>query len=638
MKATTMRTGYGSRHFIFVLIVLFFSINAFSQTNRGIDLNGSSGHINLGTLNPSGNFSSGFTFECWVRWDAFNNWSRLFDFGNGSGNNNILLANQGTTNQLTLHVYQNSSQQALNSPVNMGTGQWYHVAVTQTSGGLATLYIDGVSVASATLQLPLNVSRSSNYFGRSNWADAYLDARMDEIRVWNVARTQTQIRQHMLKSVATNATGLVAYYNCNEGSGTELLNSCTNGGAGNGSVASGTTWVTPPTGFSANAVVLDGTDDHLRIGSPLSAGSSYTKEAWVYVTKSIALPNNIVSSQNAPFWIVESKLCAGNNGATADVVDPNNFTGNTWTHVAVTFDAGTNMMRLYRNGTLVHSNTSSSSYVNQTNYVGSWYNGSTPDAFLGGSIDEVRIWNVVRTQNEIEANMNKELNPANESSLVAYYTFNQGLGGGDNTGLITVLDQKGTANGTLFSMALTGSTSNYAAQNSNLTVLPVVFQSFSVVKQNKNIAVQWSTISEQNASHFLIEHSADGQRWSTLSTLNAAGNSSQTNHYSYVHTQPTKGKNYYRVQQKDIDGKSSYTAIRFVLVEETIKSFTVLNAAGRLEIESSAPTTISMISQDGRIIWTKQFSAGRHYTNVSGLAAGVYFLKAGETTEKIVLQ
>ncbi|WP_432422767.1 LamG-like jellyroll fold domain-containing protein [Terrimonas ginsenosidimutans] len=38
--------------------------------------------------------------------------------------------------------------------------------------------------------------------------------------------------------------------------------------------------------------------------------------------------------------------------------------------------------------------------------------------FYTGSIDQVRIWNVVRTQVQIQASINNELRPANESSLV----------------------------------------------------------------------------------------------------------------------------------------------------------------------------------------------------------------------------
>ena len=46
------------------------------------------------------------------------------------------------------------------------------------------------------------------------------------------------------------------------------------------------------------------------------------------------------------------------------------------------------------------------------------------DDYLYGQIDELRIWNDVRTTSEISANMTSELN-GNESNLVGYYKFNE---------------------------------------------------------------------------------------------------------------------------------------------------------------------------------------------------------------------
>ena len=46
---------------------------------------------------------------------------------------------------------------------------------------------------------------------------------------------------------------------------------------------------------------------------------------------------------------------------------------------------------------------------------------------MEGAIDELRVWNDVRTQAEIKANMHTELS-GSESNLVAYYNFNDGSG------------------------------------------------------------------------------------------------------------------------------------------------------------------------------------------------------------------
>ena len=89
-----------------------------------------------------------------------------------------------------------------------------------------------------------------------------------------------------------------------------------------------------------------------------------------------------------------------------------NFTG-AWHHIATTFD-GTNY-RLFLDGEEIDNSTAFQGLTppntERVNYIG------TREI---GKIDEVRMWNVARTQAEIQANMDKSLT-GNESGLVAYY-------------------------------------------------------------------------------------------------------------------------------------------------------------------------------------------------------------------------
>src|SRR5205085_7398363 len=98
------------------------------------------------------------------------------------------------------------------------------------------------------------------------------------------------------------------------------------------------------TGQSNYALSLDGTNQYVSIGTPLSNNSSYTKEAWVYVTTSTS-SRNIISSANAPFWLNTGVLNAGHGGNFSQVIDPTAITLNKWTHVAVTYDAATTTMK-----------------------------------------------------------------------------------------------------------------------------------------------------------------------------------------------------------------------------------------------------------------------------------------------------
>ena len=141
-------------------------------------------------------------------------------------------------------------------------------------------------------------------------------------------------------------------------------------------------------------------------------------------------------------------------------------TGN-WVHVAATRNKSTGLMQLYINGILeasyTHSNHNSlnvPSYI----YLGRDNNGN----YYRGTIDEVRLWNTVRTSQDINNNMNSELT-GTPSGLVNYFKFDQGVAGGNNSSVTTLTDAIGANNQSLLNFALSGSNSNWVAgaQTSN---------------------------------------------------------------------------------------------------------------------------------------------------------------------------
>ena len=68
-------------------------------------LDGTDDYLQVPTLPSSIDFAGGFTIEFEAVWTALNSWSRVMDFGNGSGSDNILIATSETTANLTAHVY-----------------------------------------------------------------------------------------------------------------------------------------------------------------------------------------------------------------------------------------------------------------------------------------------------------------------------------------------------------------------------------------------------------------------------------------------------------------------------------------------------------------------------------------------------
>ena len=84
--------------------------------------------------------------------------------------------------------------------------------------------------------------------------------------------------------------------------------------------------------------------------------------------------------------------------------------------------------------------------------------------------------------------------------------------------------------------------------------LPVELSTFNGTIQEKNNYLFWVTSSEQNTSHFNLQKSRDGETWTTITTLNAAGNSTNQIDYNVTDYKVEPIINYYRLQQYDLNG------------------------------------------------------------------------------------
>ncbi|MDB5267334.1 MAG: hypothetical protein JWP58_374 [Hymenobacter sp.] len=94
--------------------------------------------------------------------------------------------------------------------------------------------------------------------------------------------------------------------------------------------------------------------------------------------------------------------------------------------------------------------------------------------------------------------------------------------------------------------------------------LPVTLTRFDAERQGQQAILTWATATEQNSKGFAVQVSADGREFSTAGFVASANaNNTQPQAYRFVDTpaSPT-GTRYYRLQQFDLDGSSTYTAVR----------------------------------------------------------------------------
>ena len=630
---------------IYLLLCLLLSIAATRAQNTAVTFDGVNDYIDCGN-NASLAANTIRTMECWVK------------FATTSGDREILsksISGQGIEllqfggNLAVYCMYNGSNASFLTySMSNFKTGVWYHLAFSWNGTKESMkLYVNGASVGAITHVGNINTTGIANPGGSfriGQWADVSsrpFQGSIDEVRVWNINRSASDIKKDMLKSVAVNTTGLVAYYKLNEGSGTAAANSTSVAGL-NGSLVNGPIWSASPVQSSSNALHLASNKEHVVVpANPLLNLTTGTVECWIKPSamnyNGCILGVRGIGGTRYSFHINTTNQTIGlwNNDEYTTVSYP--FVAGMWYHVAFVCD-GTNT-QVYINGNYIdETNTAFSNITGQPLVIGvakdqSYDSEGSPmgevinEPFLG-EIDEVRIWSSQRTPTEINNNKDLILS-GSETGLLAQYTFNQGIAGGNNSGVTIALDQTtNNLHGTLTNFALTGSTSNYSAHT--MILLPVTWTSFVASKKETSVVLQWQTALEQDSRLFIVERSQDGHSFKPLGSVPASGSKSV---YVYTDDQPQQGINYYRIKQTDRQNQAAYSAVCAVsmAMPGTLKCINDQNGSVTLMLKGGANEHYIISDMSGRIVQRGQLSGGKA-TTVS-LHRGAYIaslLQGGE--------
>jgi hypothetical protein len=123
---------------------------------------------------------------------------------------------------------------------------WHHAAATlDATSRILTLYLDGLEVAEISVPTASTGNTSPVVIGRSGPAGDYWDGELDDIRIWNVARTPAEIAANYTTAFASPPAGLVANWHFDEGTGTSATDSA---GADdqNATLHGGASWAVGP--------------------------------------------------------------------------------------------------------------------------------------------------------------------------------------------------------------------------------------------------------------------------------------------------------------------------------------------------------------------------------------------------------
>ena len=447
-------------------------------TNSVLNLDGVSTYVDA----PDSAWFGGshFTIEAQVYLRNYGNWSRVIDFGNAGGVDSVLLAlSDGTSGQFVFSVHRGSSEQKLLSPVKVPLNQWWHLAATY-EGTTATLFLNGIAVASGPIHNPQGVTRTNNFIGGRYWSDdTRANAMFDNVRIWMVVFS-TVLREWMNQPASTNHpnwSALEAEWRFDETTGTTALDSSPNArhatlmsGAGRLSgipVSATLTELTPGTLYHFRSFAQNengfSVGNTKRLATPAPGGGTalefYGVNDYVRVANfGNRMPTNEVTVE---FWQrahtakAQNTFCLdpndGNNRFQAHVPygdgvvywDFGNVTQGrlsytppvspvgTWQHFTLvakySSTASERYMRIYRNGVLEASKADAKAF-NPGQYDLTIGKGS--DGYFGGDLDELRIWNVALTEQQILDTWHTRLLATNLAeaypNLVAYYRMDEG--------------------------------------------------------------------------------------------------------------------------------------------------------------------------------------------------------------------
>ena len=487
------------------------------------------------------------------------------------------------------------------------TGAWQSVVYT-SDGTNSKLYVNCELKASGFLGGDSFTNTYDLFLGKLNNPSYpyWFNGDMDEVRIYNRALTQEEVNLYGVCNAAAD---------CNS-------------------------WLYAPNQFS-----------YVRVGDLDISGDQLTIEAVVNRTTPY-LPgtgNNtegdIVSKHTDPSDI--NYLLRPNH---AYIGTTNGFFGtpnicdlelNKSYHVAMVYNGST--LSLYRNGHLMSQVAASGNLIqnNLNTQIGHY-----PAAFWNtqfvGYINEVRIWNVARTQAEINTYMNTSLpNPTTQTGLLGYYTFDD------------LLNKQGNAafDGALFGAATISNTNpncTFLADSCNF-ILPVSLTDFTAsVYNKKSVQLQWKTEQESGMLSYIIERK---DPWGSFTQIGLVQprNTAGTHTYSFLDLNVFPNTNYqYRLRLVDADGSARYSEVKNIMIIFNGMQLTIApNPANEMfkitAFNTGSISKLFIYNNSGQIVRSVdqlQESVSRNIPT-GDLPAGMYYIVLicgnGRITERLVV-
>ena len=227
--------------------LVLFSTFSFTtaQTNHSLSFDGEDDYVRI-LDNEILQFESDFSVSLWYKLSVSPQIFQIMVSKQGTGSPNAHGWMYGFSNGANWYVNVDNQggqvQIAGGSYPNIGNlNQWHNGVFVFDQNNTVTLYLDGELLYSINVGdiSPSNDVIADLLFGVDREEQKFLNAKMDEISIWNQVLTQEQIQANMSSELLGSEEGLVGYWNFNEGEGTTLTDLSGNDNHG---TINGATW------------------------------------------------------------------------------------------------------------------------------------------------------------------------------------------------------------------------------------------------------------------------------------------------------------------------------------------------------------------------------------------------------------
>jgi hypothetical protein len=199
-----------------------------SSVNHVVRLDGQEDYLRVADSQSIRSFKNAITIEVWFKASSFytekNSINTIIRKNIANGVENFFLRFRNVDGSSVLQMSIGYDIEGLSVPYEFSTGIWYHLAGTY-DGSAMTVFVNGLSIKSQKVSGPLYIDQSDLFIGKGDpefSSGEYFHGELDEIRIWNVARSQEEIQAVMSTSLTGKEKGLIAYWNFDDGTAKDL--------------------------------------------------------------------------------------------------------------------------------------------------------------------------------------------------------------------------------------------------------------------------------------------------------------------------------------------------------------------------------------------------------------------------------